>query len=149
MTEAACLTACMLGGRFAVLSLGAITAPYELLVERHGLAARCVEVRGVAATPQDALADPVRVQALLLEAIEGLARRADAIVLGGAALAGFDQVLQARSPVPLLDGIPCAVKLAEGLVGLGLPKQSVGPYAAPQGRATSGLSGPLAALLRG
>jgi allantoin racemase len=149
MTEAACLTACMLGGRFALLSLGAVTAPYEMLVERHGLAARCAEVRGIAATPQEALADPARVQAMLLEAIEALARRADAVVLGGAALAGFDQALQPRAPVPLLDGIPCAVKLAEALAGLRLPKQSVGPYAPPKGRATSGLSAPLAAMLKG
>jgi hypothetical protein len=41
------------------------------------------------------------------------------------------------------------VKLAEALAGLRLPKQSVGPYAAPKGRASSGLSAPLSALLKG
>jgi len=41
------------------------------------------------------------------------------------------------------------VKLAEMLVTLGLPKPSAGGYAAPGGRETIGLSGPLAALLRG
>jgi allantoin racemase len=148
MTEAACLTACMLGGRFAVLTLGQ-AGPYEELVARHGLAARCAAVHGVPATPQDTLRDPPRVQAMLVEAIATLAERADAVVLAGAVLAGMDRVLQPRAAVPLLDGITCAVRLAEMLVALKLPKPSAGSYAAPAGREAIGLSAPLAALLRG
>ncbi len=146
MTEAACLTACLLGGRFSVLTLGLATG-YEELVARHGLAARCAEVRGIAATPQDTLADPARVQAMLVAAAAEMAARADAIVLAGAVLAGMNRVLQPRVPVPLLDGIACAVRLAEMLVTLGLPKPEAGSFAAPSGRETLGLSAPLAALL--
>lgn len=148
MTEAACLAACTLGGRFAVLTLGA-APPYEELVARHGLSARCAEVRGIAATPQDTLRDPARVQAMLLEAIGQLAARADSVVLAGAVLAGMDRLLQPRAEVPLLDGIACAVKLSEMLVALALPKPRAGGYAAPQGRESIGLSEPLARLLRG
>lgn len=148
MTEAACLTACMLGGRFAVLTLGQ-AGPYEELVARHGLAARCAAVHGVPATPQDTLRDPERVQAMLVEAIATLAERADAVVLAGAVLAGMDRVLQPRASVPLLDGITCAVRLAEMLVALKLPKPTAGSYAAPAAREAIGLSEPLAALLRG
>jgi allantoin racemase len=148
MTEAACLAACTIGGRFAVLTLGA-AGPYEELVARHGLAARCAAVIGVAATPQDTLRDPARVQAMLLAAIEDLATRADVVVLAGAVLAGMDKVLQPKSPVPLLDGIACAVKLCEMLVALGVPKPRTGSYAAATGRESIGLSAPLAALLRG
>jgi allantoin racemase len=148
MTEAACLTACMVGGRFAVLTLGH-AGPYEELVARHGLAARCAAVHGIPATPQDALRDPARVQAMLVDAIAMLAERADAVVLAGAVLAGMDRVLQPRAAVPLLDGITCAVRLAEMLVALKLPKPGAGSYAAPAGREALGLSAPLAALLRG
>jgi allantoin racemase len=148
MTEAACLAACLLGGRFAVLTLGHAAA-YEELVARHGLSARCAAVRGIPATPQDTLRDPAGVQAQLLDAIADLAERADAVVLAGAVLAGMDRVLQPRSPLPLLDGIGCAVKLAEMMVGLGLPKPRLGSYAPPAGREAVGLSAPLAALLRG
>jgi allantoin racemase len=148
MTEAACLAACLLGGRFGILTLGAV-AGYEELVARHGLAARCADVRGIAATPQDTLADPARVQAMLLAEIGAMAARADAIVLGGAVLAGMDRVLQPNSPVPLLDGMACAVGMAEMLVKLRLPKPSAGSYAAPQGREAGGISEPLARLLRG
>ncbi|MBC9179000.1 hydantoin racemase, partial [Roseomonas ludipueritiae] len=54
-----------------------------------------------------------------------------------------------RAPVPLLDGIACAVKLAEALVALNLPKASTGSLAPLAGRESSGLSPALAALLRG
>lgn len=148
MTEAACLTACLLGGRFGVLTLGQ-AGPYEELVARHGLAARCAEVRGIPATPQDTLRDPAGVQAMLVAAIAAMAGRCDAIVLAGAVLAGMDRVLQPRAALPLLDGIACAVRLAETLVALKLPKPTGGSYAAPQGREAIGLSEPLAALLRG
>jgi allantoin racemase len=149
MTEAACLAACALGGRFAVLTLGTNTAPYKELVARHGLAARCAAVEGIAATPADALADPEGVQLSLLAAIEALAARADSVVLAGAALAGMDRALQPRARLPLLDGMACAVRLAEMLVALRLPKPASGSYAAPAGRESIGLAPPLAALLRG
>jgi len=149
MTEAALLTACTLGGRFAVLTLGLSVGPYEELVARHGLATRCAAVRGVPATPQDALRDPDTVRAQLMDAIAALAANADAVVLAGAALAGMNAALQPHAPVPLLDGIACAVKFAEMLVALGLPKPRTGSYAAPHAREATGLSAPLAALLRG
>jgi allantoin racemase len=148
MTEAACLTACMLGGRFAILTLGQV-GPYEELVARHGLAGRCGAVVGLPMTPQQTLEDPQKAQRLLLEAIEELAGRADSVVLAGAVLAGMDRILQPRAKLPLLDGIACAVKLSEMLVGFGLPKPSAGSYAAPAGREAIGLAAPLAALLRG
>ncbi|PWS37506.1 hydantoin racemase [Falsiroseomonas bella] len=149
MTEAACFAACLLGGKFAVLTLGTAVAPYEELVARHGLAGRCAAVAAISATAQEAIRDPEGAQAMLLEAIVELSRRADAVVLAGAALAGMDRVLQPRATVPLLDGIACAVKLAEMLVALGLPKPATGGYAAPSGREATGLSPALAALLKG
>ena len=148
MTEAGCLTACMVGGRFVILTLGQVAA-YEDLVARHGLSARCAMVRGIAATPLDALRDPEGGAAMVLAEARAMAEGCDVIVLAGAALAGMDRRLQEDCPVPLLDGIACAVKLLEGLVGLGLPKPRGGSYAAPMGRASMGLSPALDALLRG
>jgi len=148
MTEAACLTACLLGGSFGVLTLGQVK-PYEELVARHGLAARCAEVRGIALTPQQVLADPDGTARAVLEAVAAMAERCDSVVLAGAVLAGMDRLLQDRSPLPLLDGVTCGVKLAEMLVALGVPKPRAGSYAAPQGRAALGLSEALSALLKG
>jgi len=148
MTEAACLTACLLGARFAILTIGQPTA-YEDLVARHGLSARCSAVHAIPGTVQDVMRDPELAKRRMLEAVATLAERADAVVLAGAVLAGMDRVLQPQAPVPLLDGISCAVKLAEMLVALGLPKPGTGPFAALAGRESVGLSAPLAALLRG
>jgi allantoin racemase len=148
MTEAACLTACMLGGRFAILTLGQPGA-YEELVARHGLAARCATVLGVPITPQEVLADPSGAELALSAAIEGLAGRADSVVLAGAVLAGMDRALQPTARLPLLDGIACAVRLAETLVRMGLPKPAAGSYAPLDGRDSVGLPDTLAAMLRG
>lgn len=149
MTEAACLTACLLGGRFGLVTLGGVEA-YRERIARHGLAARLARLRGVDATPQEAVRDPDGLAQRLLAEVEALAREgADAVVLGGAALAGMAPRLQPRAPVPLLDGIACGVRLAEALVALRLPKPLRGSFARPEGRASLGLDAPLAALLRG
>jgi allantoin racemase len=149
MTEAACLTACMLGGRFGLLTLGGVET-YRELIGRHGLASRLSGLEGVAATPQDALRDPATVEAMVLAGIDRLvAGGADAVVLGGAALAGMAARLGARAPVPLLDGIACAVKQAEALVALALPRPRAGSVAPVAGRESGGLSPALTALLRG
>ncbi len=149
MTEAACFSACLVGARFGLVTFGGIET-YRERIGQHGLAGRLSGLVGVAATPQETLADPVGVEAKVLAGITTLvAGGADAVVLGGAALAGMAPRLQGRVPMPLLDGIVCAVRLAEMLVGLGLPKPGAGSLAPPKGRASIGLSGPLAAMLVG
>ncbi len=149
MTEAACFTACLTGGRFGLVTVGGVES-YRDRIAKHGLNERLAGLRGVAASAQDAVRDPEGVAALLLPEIVALAAAgADSVILGGAAMAGMAAWLQPRAPVPLLDGIACGVKLAEALVGLRLPKPGTGSFAALQGRESLGLAGPLAALLRG
>ncbi|WP_439576802.1 aspartate/glutamate racemase family protein [Elioraea sp.] len=149
MTEAACLTACMLGGRFGLTTFSS-TELYRELIASYGLTARLAGVAVVAASPYDAASDPGAVAAKVAEAARGLAREgADAVILGGAALAGMGARIQAEVPVPLVDGIAAAVRFAEALVALGLKKPGTGSYAAPSGRASVGLADTLAALLRG
>jgi allantoin racemase len=148
MTEAACLTACLLGARFGLVTMGGVEAYRELIAGRHGLGGRLARLAGIACTPQDALRDPERVAAELDAAIAGLvAQGAEAVVLGGAALAGMAPRLQPRAAVPLLDGIGCGVKLLEGLISLRLPKPSAGSHAPPRGRESAGLDPALASLL--
>jgi allantoin racemase len=50
--------------------------------------------------------------------------------------------LQQRLGVPVIDGVAAAVKLAEGLVGLGLQTSKRGDYAAPLPKVYAGLAGP-------
>ena len=149
MTEAACLTACLTGGRFGLVTFGGVET-YRELIARHGLSSRLAGLAGLDVTPPEAVTDPERVGAMVLAAVEGLAAQgADSVVLGGAALAGFDRRLQARAPVALLDGMACGVRLAEMLVALNLPKPRGGSFAASVGRDSLGLSPALAVLLKG
>jgi allantoin racemase len=149
MTEAACFAACLVGGRFGLVTFGGVET-YRERIAQHGIASRCASLLGVATTPQEALRDPARAEALVLEAVRRAAEEgAESVVMGGAALAGYAARLQEAAPVPLLDGIVCAVRMAEMLAGLGLPKPRAGSYAAPAGRESIGLSPALAALLRG
>jgi hypothetical protein len=69
MTEAACLTACLLGGRFGLLAFGGVEA-YPELVARHGLAGRLAGAVGIAAPPPEAIADPEGVGVKVLAAVD-------------------------------------------------------------------------------
>ena len=149
MTEAACFAACLLGGRFGLVTMGSVDV-YRERITQHGLASRLAGLRGIALTPQDAVRDPDAVALQMDAAIaEVVAEGADAVVLGGAALAGMGPRLQRRATVPLLDGMACGVRLLEMLVALKLPKPTTGSYALPRGRETLGLDPALATLLRG
>lgn len=149
MTEAACLVACTLGARFGLVTFGGVDT-YRERIAQHGLAGRCASLVGVDATPQEAAADRAAVEAKVLAGITHAATEgADSVILGGAALAGMAARLQGAAPVPLLDGIACAVGLAEMLARLRPPKPRVGSFAACEGREAVGLDGALAALLAG
>ncbi|HSQ28173.1 MAG TPA: aspartate/glutamate racemase family protein [Anaerolineales bacterium] len=53
---------------------------------------------------------------------------AEVLIFTGAAFVGMSQVLSERLHVPVLEGIACAVKLAEVLIDLGLRTTRVGQY---------------------
>jgi allantoin racemase len=72
--------------------------------------------------------------------------RAEAIVLGCAGMAELASALSLEHGVPVLDGIACAVKLAEGLVSVGLRTSKVGAYAAPRPKTFSGVFAPFSPL---
>ena len=145
MTEAACLVAMTQGGRFGLVTFGGVEM-YRELLDRHGFSARLAGLAGVAATPQESLADPAGVAVKVQAAVASLvAQGADSVVLGGAAMAGMGARLAAE--VPLLDGIGCGVRLLEALAGLRLRRPAQGSYAAPTRRAAAGIAPALAALL--
>ena len=119
------------------------------MVAGHGLSERLVSVHVTGGQATDIFSDPAGVTARLLAAIERcVADGAEAVILGGAALAGQVPHLQPKAPVPLLDGIACATAIAELRVRLGVPASRVGALALPP-RDSTNLSAPLAARLLG
>ncbi|MDP1748894.1 MAG: aspartate/glutamate racemase family protein, partial [Reyranella sp.] len=72
---------------------------------------------------------------------------ADVVILGGAGLAGLAAKLKAKIEVPLLDGVACAISMAEGLALQKPVKATRGTLAQPAPVESINLSKGLAKLL--
>jgi allantoin racemase len=148
MTEAGLLTACMLGGRIGMVTFGRRVLPlYHELVATYGLSARVAGWRTLESTAAYGPGAHDALDAELVAAANDLVERdgAETVLLAGAVMAGVPARLQPQVPVPLLDGIACAVRQAELLHSLALPKPRAGSYASPAGREVVGVDPAIAA----
>jgi allantoin racemase len=121
IAESALLTAAMMGDRFAVVSLASTLLPvFETMTRRLGLAERLVQNFFLDAPVANVATVQAEHGAALEAACLRIAARGDvsSIVLGGGPLAGLADSFRARIPVPLLDGVACAVRHAETVVRL-------------------------------
>lgn len=121
IAEASMLTACMLGARFSIVTVAPSTiSPIYELAAAYGLSGRLASVRAIDRGVLESHADPERTCGDLGELIRIAASedRADVAILGGAVTAGMKHTLAKASPIPLLDGVACAVRQAEVLAGL-------------------------------
>ena len=148
MTEAALVTAHLVGSRFGLVTFGT-PAVYRDLVAERGLSARLAAIRSIDTAASEVYANPQSVEGRVIEAASALAKDdgAECVVLSGAAMAGFARRIKEHVPVPVLDGIACGVPLCEMLVRLALKAPSTGSMVSPAGRETSGLDPALGALL--
>ena len=132
--EAAFHMASLLAGKFSVVTTLSRSIPaIEHNLVRYGLASRCARVRA-SEVPVLALEDPASDAAARIAAEIERAKaedRAEAIVLGCAGMADLAARLSSAHGLPVLDGVACAVKLAESLVSLGLRTSKRGGYASP------------------
>jgi len=72
----------------------------------------------VAPTGADIARNPKAAVALLAKGCNACAADgADVVILGGAGLAGLAEKLKSQVDVPLLDGVACAISMAEALAG--------------------------------
>jgi allantoin racemase len=143
ITEAACLSACMVGTRTGVVMFGKRVLPlYQELAVLYGLDRRITGWRALESTAPYGDGDQSGVDAMVIDAAMELIERdgCDVIVLAGAVMAGVPQRLQARVPVPLLEGVSCAVAQAEMLVRMAFPKPTTGSLAALPKREQVGVS---------
>jgi Asp/Glu/hydantoin racemase len=152
MAEAAMLTACMLGRRFAIVTFARALGPwYEECVAMHGLQGRCAGILML----DEGFADISEVQEEKEAAIVELARRAvvedeaDCVILAGAPLAGLAAKVADRIFVPVIDQMGAALKQAEALVALKPKKASAGSFRRPPAKSTIGLASGLAARIEG
>ena len=132
--EAAYHMATLVSNKFSVITTLERSVPaLEHNLHKYGLASRCVKVRA-AEVPVLELENPQsdagqRIRAEIEDALER--DRAEAIVLGCAGMADLADQLSADYGVPVLDGVRCAVAMAESLVRVGLKTSKVIGYAEP------------------
>lgn len=143
IAESALLTAWTLGRRFSIVCLTPrLRRWYQECAEEHGLAARLVSVRALDVPIPDITQARNqfrdRLQEECTRAIEE--DEAEVIIFGGGPLAGLAREVAADIPVPTLDGVSCAVRLAEAVVGLNPRAPTRGSFARPRPKPAQGLS---------
>jgi allantoin racemase len=111
-------------GRYAVVTGGDRWKPMlERLALALGQQASLAGVHTVAPTGAQLAADPAGARALLAQACRDAAERfgADAVVLGGAGLAGMGADIASQVPVPLVDSVQAGAEWACGAMAAHAP----------------------------
>jgi len=143
--EAAFHLATLIAGKFSVVTtLARSVSAIEHNLAKYGLISRCAKVRaaGVAVLDLELPGSDARrkVSAEIARAVSE--DGAEAIVLGCAGMADLARALSLEHGVPVLDGVACAVRLAEATAALGLRTSKVGGYAAPLAKQFAGYYAP-------
>ena len=143
IAESALLTAWTLGRRFSIVCLTPrLRRWYMECAAEHGLAARLVSVRAIDLPIPDITAAKDQFRDRLLEECLRAIDEDDAevIIFGGGPIAGLARELSDQIPVPTLDGVPCAIRMAEAIAGLGLRPATRGSFARPPPKPARGLN---------
>ncbi len=147
LAEAGMLTACMLGGRFAIVSFARSLEPwYAECVAWHGLGERCCAIRCLETgfTSIDDVQEEHRDLLIDLAERAVVENGADVVVLAGAPLAGLADQVRDYLSVPAVDCMAAAVKQAELLVALAPRKAVAGSFRRPAAKPSTGLPRSLA-----
>ena len=129
--QSACSVASMLSNKFTVITTLSRSVPVlEANLQRYGLASRCAKVRATDIpvleledmTPETMHAIRRVVEVAICE------DKSDAIVLGCAGMTDLVEQLSSEFGLPIIDGLSCAVALAEALVAVGLRTSKSGAY---------------------
>lgn len=139
--EAGFHMASMIAGKFGVVTTLSRSVPaIEHNLVRYGLASRCSGVRASEVPVLDLEIPGSGASERISDEIGRAIRedRAEAIVLGCAGMADLASRLGDLHGLPVIDGVSAAVKLAEGLVSLGLRTSGLGGYARPRAKPYQG-----------
>jgi allantoin racemase len=150
LTEAALASAFLLGGRFAIVGISTrIGAWYCETVEQLGFGSRFIGYRGlrnefsnIGSVYKDEKEELLK---MCLACVNE--DRADSIILAGAPLAGLAREIRDQVPVPLIDGVGSAVRMAETMARSGYANRTSGAFSAPPQKPHKGLSPALSLLI--
>lgn len=140
ITEAAALTAGLLGHRFGIVTTLDRTVP--LIADRLLLAGLDRRCSGILATGLGVLEleeDQARTVAVVVErAQQVIDGGAEVICLGCGGMAGLNEAVAEATGAPVVDGVASAVSLAESLVRMGLSTSPLRTYAPARPKTISG-----------
>ncbi|CAM5778951.1 aspartate/glutamate racemase family protein [Castellaniella caeni] len=141
ITEAAAITAGLLGHKFGIVTSLDRTVP--LIEDRlllAGLDRRCSAIVASGLSVLELEQDHARtVAAIVAKAKEIVEQRGvEVICLGCGGMAGLDEAVSEATGAPVVDGVAAAVALAEGLVRMKLSTSKVRTYAPARPKKLSG-----------
>ena len=133
--EAAMHLAALVAYKFSIVTVIPRVIPMlREMVHRSGLEGRCASIRSTSLSVLEIEEQPERaLRELIAESWRAIEEDgAEAICLGCAGMGPLDEQIRKAVPVPVLDGVSCAVKLAEALFEYGVKTSKVGAYAWPE-----------------
>ena len=133
--EAAMHIAATLATSFSVVTtLGRSTPIIEAAVRRYGMTHLCKNVRAAEIPVLDLEHDSnAAAKKIEQETRSAIAEdRCEAVILGCAGMADLATELTQKCAIPVIDGVVCAVKMCEAIVGAGLSTSKIGAYALPR-----------------
>lgn len=142
IAESAMHMACLFGYKFSIVTVLERARPiFEELVKRTGLMEKCASIRTTSLSVLDLEKDPGVTLRVLTEAGRAAIAEdgAEVICLGCAGMAGLDKPMEEQLGVPVLDGVVCAVKMAEAAHGYGLKLSKVKAYRRPDSKEFVGM----------
>lgn len=143
ITEAAAITAMLLGDRYAVVTTLQRTVPMiRDRLQLAGLLDRCSSIQGSGLSVLELETDDDATdQAIIARAREALDAGAEVICLGCGGMAGRAVDISTELGAPVVDGIGAAVGLAESLIRQSLSTSRTGTFAQQTGKRIDGFPG--------
>lgn len=133
ITEASAHLAMLLGRRYGVVTtVRRAVGQIEDSLTTAGLIGHCAAIEDTGLGVLELDEDPqATLDAFVAAGERAVARGAEVICLGCAGMAGLEEHVGARLPVPVVDGVAAAAALVETLVRQRLTTSRIGSYARP------------------
>ena len=142
IAEASLYTASILAARFSIVTvIPRFKTVLEEMVANYGFSHKVANIRTTPLYVLDIEKDPAgALEMLRAEAHKAMAEDdAEAILLGCAGFAEFADELEQELGIPVLDGVVCAVKIAEAVVELGKSTSKYKTYRFPEAKPFTGM----------
>jgi allantoin racemase len=144
IAEASMYMACLVAPKFSIISiLDRCDYTLEQMLYEYGMERRCASIRATGLSVLEAETDPEKTIRELTRQSEIAIKEdhAEALLLGCAGMVPFTKELEQKFGVPVFDGVIAAVKILEGLIGLGKKTSKIRTYAPPAPKEYVGLKG--------